>query len=183
MGIIRQLVGRTRKGYQKMSNMDAILQRLSKVPTFTIYDLLDSGEVVPEYELPTSQIIAELLLLEENLVEQIGVIPAEIMNWGRMVARAKRVWETEERNYRIWRDTFYLELLRVSEGAKKPTEALLTSTIRSTVEYRQWYERIERAEESHNALLAVLEGWRAKKELVRTAVVRQFENAAPQIGV
>jgi hypothetical protein len=165
------------------TNMDAILQRLSKVPTFTVYDLLDSGEVVPEYELPTSQVVGELLLLEENLVEQIGVIPAEIMNWGRLVARAKRVWETEERNYRIWRDTLYLNLSQVPDGQKKPTDALLNATIRSTVEYRQWYERIERAEESHNALLAVLEGWRAKKELVRTAVVRQFENAAPQIGV
>ena len=166
-----------------MISIDAILHRLARVPSFPIYDLLDNGEVVPEYELPTSRVIDELVLREENLVEQIGVIPAEIMNWGRMVAKAKRIWEVEERNYRIWRDTLYLELVRTDSGQKKPTEAFITSTIRSTIEYRHWYDRIERAEESYNSLLAILDGWRAKKDLVRTAVVRQHENAAPQIGV
>lgn len=166
-----------------MNNMDAILQRLEKVQSITIFDLLDTGGIVPAYELPASQVVNELVLREENLVEQIGVIPAEIMNWGRMAARAKRVWETEERNYRVWRDTLYLGLVRVGEGQKKPTEAFIQATIRSTVEYREWYARIERAEESYNSLLAILDGWRAKKDLVRTAVIRQHENAAPQIGV
>jgi len=166
-----------------MDNMDAILQRLSKVPTFTIYELLGNGEVVPEYELPTGQVVNELMLRENDLIEQIQVIPAEIMNWGRLVARAKRIWEMEERNYRVWRDTLYLELARVPEGGKKPSDKVIDATIRSTVEYRQWYERIESAEETYNSLLAILDGWRAKKDLVRTAVVRQHENAAPQIGV
>lgn len=166
-----------------MDNMDAILQRLSKVPTFMIYEILGTGEVVPEYEIPTAQVVNELMLVEEDLVRQIQVIPAEIMNWGRLVAKAKRIWEVEERNYRVWRDTLYLELARAPEGGKKPTEKMIDATIRATLEYRQWYERIERSEETYNSLLAILDGWRAKKELVRTAVVRQHENAQPQIGV
>lgn len=166
-----------------MSSMDAILQRLAKVPEFVVHDLLNDDSVVIDFVLPTREVVNDLLLNEHDLIGQVQVIPAEIMNWGRLVARAKRIWEVTERGYRIWRDGMYLELADVETGKKKPTEAFIQATIRVMPAYREWYQRIEQAEEEYNFLTAILNGWRSKRKLVRKAVVRQHENAAPQIGV
>ena len=170
-------------------NLDAIISRLQNMHAWNVYEVLtdeNKAEVKPWYEV-TGGIVNDLVIKDANLQEQVQALPGQIMQWGRLAAQCKRVWEIVERQYRIWRDTKMLGLLSPPDPKpkdwKKPTEKLAEATMRSDPQYKVWYKHQERAEEAYNAAMAVLDGFRAKKELMKAAVIRKNENAAPMLSV
>jgi lipopolysaccharide biosynthesis regulator YciM len=138
--------------------------------------------VQPWFEVGGS-IIQELVIRQDMLGAQVEAIGAQIMFWGRMAAQAKRVWEIEERHYRVWRDRTMLALLEEQGDGKKRTKEQLEQLLRQHPEYAAYYRLVERAEEAANAADAVLDGFRAQKEMFRAAVTRSREDAAPRLSV
>lgn len=167
------------------TTLDQAIARLQNLPTFNIYKINPDGSIGPWFEV-TGGVVADLVLREDRLTEQVQVIGAQIMHWGRLVSQAKRVWEITERQYRIWRDRVALTMLDPGtkpKDWKKPTQAQVDATIRARTEYNQHYIAQERAEEAYNASLAILDGFRAKRDMLKGAVVRAVENAAPRMSV
>lgn len=173
--------------------LDQYVNRLQNLPSFNIFKIARDGVVEPWYEVPALAVARELVIQEENLAFQVSAVPAQIMQWGRLEAQARRVWAVEERNFRIWRDKLILDLVTPpppKKGAKadanewkKPTEKVLEAACREHPEYAEWQNRVERAEEAYNAAHAILEGFRAKRDMLKTVVIRAQEGAAPRIAV
>ena len=163
-----------------MSGLDAIVARLQNMHSFNIFEVQPDGQVKPWYEVTTTTLIPELIINEANLLEQVQTISARIAHWGRLSAQAKRVWQIEERNYRRWRDSFYLQAIQMArvKGEKKPSDKTIEAQYRTSPEYNLMYGNTERAEESYNATLAILDGWRMKKEALRIAAYRRNEDGA-----
>ena len=167
------------------TNLDKIVSRLQCIHSFNVWEVNPNGEIGPWLEV-TRGIIKELVLYEDTLAEQVQLVAAQIMYWGRVSSQAKRVWEVTEREYRQWRDKTALEYLAPEvppDGWKRPTEKIVDCTIRTLPGYRMHYEAMERAEEAYNSALAVLDGFRAKKDVVRATVYRATEGSAPRLSV
>ena len=161
--------------------LSAIVFRLQNMQPFNIHAVAPDGSAAPWYEVTGPDIIPQLILKNDNVLEQVQTVAGNIAHWGRLAAQSKRVWEIEEREYRIWRDTLSLALLSGAE--KKMTQAAIEQTIRSDAKYREFYARIERAEEAHAATLAILDGWRAKKDMLKAAIIRTHEDSAAQLTI
>lgn len=166
------------------TKLDETISRLQNIPSFNIHQVTATGETEPWF-LVTGGIVKDLILHEDTLAEQVQTIPAQIMHWGRLVGQCKRVWEIAERKYRIWRDTTSLGMLEPTTKPakwKKPTGAQVDSTIRTQPEYIVHYTEMERAEEAYNAAMAVLDGFRAKRDMIKAAVMKATENSAPRLS-
>jgi len=167
------------------TNLDSIIARLQNLHAFNVYQIQPDGSVAPWFEV-TGGIVKDLILHEDKLAEQVQTISAQIMHWGRLVGQAKRVWEITERQYRIWRDRTVLALLdpvTKPKDWKKPTQAQVDATVRSQPEYTDHYVAQERAEEAYNAAMAVLDGFRAKRDMIKASVLRATENGAARLAV
>jgi hypothetical protein len=168
--------------------LDQYVARLQNVRPFNVYTIDGKGAVAPWYEVGP-EIVRELVLSPHNLDLQVQAISAQIQFWGRMEAQAKRVWEIEERRYRQWRDSRLLELSQppsdpeAAKGWKKPTEKSIEATYRSESAYRKFWMSVERAEEAFNACHSILEGFRAKKDMLRSHVYRSQEDGAARLSV
>ena len=162
-------------------SLDTIIARLQNLPSFNIYQVKPDGTVEPWYEVTGASLIADLVIKESDLLEQVQAISARIAHWGRLAAQAKRVWQVEERNYRRWRDGFYLQVIQTSE--KKPSDKIIEAQYRNSPEYNVYYGATERAEEAYNAVMAILDGWRAKKESLKMAVYRKNEDGAAILSI
>jgi hypothetical protein len=167
------------------ATLDQTIARLQNLAPFNIYQVTQKGNAAPWYNV-TGGIVKDLVLYEDKLAEQVQTISAQIMHWGRLAAQAKRVWEITERQYRIWRDRTTLTLLdpmTKPDGWKKPTKDQCDATIRTQPEYVQHYTNQERAEEAYNAAMAVLDGFRAKRDMIKEAVMRATEGSAARLAV
>lgn len=169
--------------------LDQYVARLQNMRPFNIYNINSKGEVSPWFEV-TSEVVKELVIQTYDLATQVQAISAQIQFWGRMESQCKRVWEIEERNYRRWRDGQYLALSspptddpRKEAAWKKPTEKKIEALYRQTPEYNQYWEAVERAEEAFNGAHAILEGFRAKKDMLRSHVYRSKEDGAARLSV
>jgi len=162
--------------------LEAIVQRLSTIQPVDIHEVAEDGNTLPCY-LVDGAVINELVIWEMGLTEQVQVISAQIMRWGRLAAQAKRVWEIKERDYRIWRDGVIVRALYVADEKKPPAEWKIEAQMRTDPLYLVHQKNLERAEEAYNVAQAVLEGFRAKKDMMRAAVVRSQEDAAPRLSV
>lgn len=163
--------------------LDAIIDRLQRIHSFNIHAVQEDGSVAPWWEVTGASVVPELIVTEADIMEQVQTISARIMHWGRMVAQCKRVCDIEERGYRAWRSQFFLNLLVEVGDGKKPTDKIMEAQMRVTPEYAEWYERTERAEEAYNTANAVLDGFRAKKEMLRLAVYRRNEDGAAILSI
>lgn len=170
------------------SLLDAIVQRLSNVQPWNIYAIDEAkDEAKPWYQV-TGAIAKDLIISEAMVEEQVQSIAAQIQHWGRLEAQARRVWSMMERKYRIWRDAIKVRLLtppvdpKEAKEWKKPTEAALDAGARTDPEYPKYQATLERAEEAYNATHAVLEGWRAKMDMLKIAVWRRKEDSMPRQG-
>jgi len=164
--------------------LDAIATKLANIQPFNIYAIDEArDEAKPWYQV-TGAIAKELIINEAMIEEQVQSIAAQIQHWGRLEAQARRVWSMTDRKYRIWRDKKKVELLtppadpKAAKEWKRPTEAALEAGYRADPGYPIQQAAIERAEEAFNATHAVLEGWRAKQELMKIAVWRRREDGA-----
>jgi len=151
---------------------------------------------VPWYEV-TGAIVDDLVLHDQNVGIQVQAIAAQIAHWSRLTAQAKRVWEIEERRYRIWRskrELYYSEepaegtekrgwALTKTGSPKKPTLDAISALIRTEDEYEQWQDRIERAEEAFSAASGILDAFKAKRDMIRTVVWRNRDSGQPELSV
>jgi len=166
-------------------SLDTIVARLQNMHPFNIYQVTAAGDAEPWWEVTGAEVVPQVVLNENDITEQVQAISAQIMHWGRLCSQCKRVWEIEERKYRIWRDSYSLELLRAGEEdkTKKMTEKVRDMTVRQHPEYTAHYIKTERAEEAYNAASAILDGFRAKKDAIKAAVYRSNESGAAILKV
>lgn len=168
-----------------MADLDPIVARLQNLQSFDIYQVNPDGTTAPWFEV-SGAIVQDLVISDEGLAEQVQTIAAHIMHWGRMAAQAKRVWEIAEREYRMWRDRTVLVMLAPAtkpDGWKKPTAQQVDATIRTLPEYAQHYQAQERAEEAYNGAMAVLDGFRAKRDMIKVAVLRATDGMSARLAV
>ncbi len=168
------------------TKLDEIIQQLQNLHPWNIQENLDDGTVQDWFAVTGPGIVPDLVIREDTLHEQVQLIASQIMYWGRMLAKTKLIWEIAERKYRVWRDDMALTLTNPEgrpEGWKKPTDKTVERLARTHPEYTAWYETTEKAEEAYNSTQAVLEGFKAKKEVMKMAVVRHKDNSAPTLSV
>ena len=157
-------------------DLDVVIARLQNLPGFTVSRVNEKGTIDVAYQVDMGIVIQELLS-NFDIEDQAQLIPAQIVNWGRIAAQVKRVWEVTERQYRVWRDSLWVDLATPLEG-KKPTDKLIDATVRRHPGYSQCYAAMEEAEEIYNSCTAILDGWRAKKDIYKTGLIRRLENTA-----
>lgn len=172
-----------------IETLDAIISRLQNMHPFNIWKIIENKNgtvtIEPWYEVDGS-IVHDLVIKEHNLREQVQVVAAQIIHWGRMVSQTKRVWEITERLYRQWRDAQVLALLDPPKKAKdwkRPTEMMVNAQIRTMKDYAFHYQAQERAEEAYNSANLILDGFRAKKEMLKVAVIRRRDDGTPMLDV
>jgi hypothetical protein len=165
--------------------LDQYIQRLQNIEPFNIYSVDAKGQVAPWYEV-TGEIVKDVVLNENDLSIQVETVSAQIQHWGRMAAQCKRVWEIVERDFRIWKAEHHIALTTPPDSPdawKKPTEKRIDAEMRTKPEYVTFYDESIRAEEAYNAANAVLDGFRAKRDMLKQYVYRHAENAAPRLAV
>lgn len=160
--------------------------RLASIHPVNIWEVDEAtGDGRPWY-LVDGSVAHQLVIREVDLVEQVQLIAAQIMHWGRLAAQAKRVWEVEERNYRIWRDGAILRLSEPPAGDEKKKgmpQWQAEAAMRADPIYRMHQVRLERAEEAFNVAQSILEGFQAKKEMMKSSVIRSKEDGAPRLSI
>jgi hypothetical protein len=170
------------------TTLDQYVARLQNVRPFNIYTIDAAGDVAPWFEV-TAEVVHELVITTYDLMTQVQAISVQIQFWGRMESQCKRVWQIEERNYRRWRDAQVLALSQPPDDPeeakawKKPTEKRIEASYRQMPEYDQHWAAVERAEEAYNGAHAILEGFRAKKDMLRAHVFRSHEDGAARMHV
>lgn len=158
--------------------LDAIVARLKDTPPWiinTINELTDTIE--PCYSI-SSNVVDDLIITEPNLDQQVSIISAQIQDWGRLEALARRVVMVSERKYRHWRSCKILGYITPNQADrawKKPTEAVIEAMYRSDPGYVVHQMVIERNEEAFNATHMVLEGFKAKLEMLKIAARRSYD--------
>jgi hypothetical protein len=164
----------------------SLAERLASIPSFNIHVLKTSGKTEPWYEVIGKDVVESLIIDETNLHESVTAISAQLAHWGRLEAQTKRVWEVEERLYRVWRETEALEMLtppKDDKTWKKPPEHQIDATIRTKKKYSEHQERLERAEEAYNATRLIREAFLAKRDMLKLCVIRAPGNSAPRLSV
>lgn len=165
--------------------LDDYVHRTQGLPPITMQRVTDDGDVVDWFQIGP-EVSRDLLLYEQGLGHQVQIIAGEIQKWHRLSALAKRVWEVRERQYRIWREKFYLDQITPPDDDgpwKKPTEKAIDARARTQPEYADHQNKIEAAEEAYNAVQGVVEGFRAKRDMLKTYVFRHRDAAEPQLSV
>lgn len=185
-----------------MSNyLNEYIARFENMPNFNIHAVSQDGmRASPWYEVQATAIVRELVLDEINLGGQVQIITGEIQKWGRLLAQARRVWQLREREYRAWRSQFFLDSLKwptpdkedelpagwtkTAKGdPKPPTKEAVEALYRVHVDYAKHQVAIEQAEESYNAVDAVYEAFKAKRDMLRHFAYRSRDSGQAQLSV
>lgn len=161
-----------------MSGLDEITMRLTRMDSFNVYAIVD-GEVEPWYEV-TGDIVRELVIVEQDMARQVQAIGGQIAHWGRHAARCERILAIEERKYRRWRSEEYLERRK---GKPRPTEKEIEAGYRTHADYARYQSAIERAKEAVASSRAIVEGFKAKRDMLRATVRRNRESNQPELSV
>ncbi len=161
------------------SHLDEYVQRLAHLPSFNVYAITkDGADCEPWYEVNPQEVLNDLVIREQGLGAQLQLLGAEIMKWRRYEALCHRVYLIEERKYRIWRDTLYIKNItpppdpEEAKGWKKPTEKALEAMYRSHPDYSSFQIKSERAEDAMRGCLAVVDGLKAKRDMLKECVGR-----------
>jgi hypothetical protein len=164
-----------------LSKFDSIVQRLQYLGSFNLHQVTIEGNTVPWWEINSNMLIEDLVLSDLDLDGQIQTLTLRVAFWGRMAAQAERVWQVKEREYRIWKAKWYI--FYRSQKEVKYTEKEIDSLIRTNDDYSKLYNEVERAEEAYNILIAVVEAWRVKKDIVKTAVYRKVTEEGSKLSI
>lgn len=158
--------------------LDEYVQRLQQMPPFTLSQL-DGDKVVPWWTV--ADVVKDLVIHEQTLGYQVQIVSGEINKWHRLAAGQRRIWQVQERHYRVWRDKFYLEAIN-PEGKpddwKKPSEKQVESMYRAHKDYAKYNRAIEEAEEAYNCCLGVVEALRAKRDMLRSYVLKNRDDGS-----
>lgn len=166
--------------------LDQYIARFQNLPEFGIYAITANGSPVPWYNVTGETLVKDLAIREENLALAVQSVSVQIGHWGRLSALTKRIWEAEERALRVWKAKRYLEAVDPvgkPENWKKPTEAIMEAQYRIHPEYEAMEQRVERAEEAHNAATAALQAFIAKKDMLKSSVYRSPLDGQPRLSV
>ena len=166
-----------------MSNeLDVYVSRFQNIPGVNIRAVVKDGQdSAAWYEVKMSDVVADLVVNELTIPSQLMTVSAEIQKWGRLSALTKRVWELEERKYRAWRSEFSLSVMNPAtkdKDWKKPTGDTIECMYRVQPEYHSKQAAVEQAEEVFNTAEAILQAFRAKKDVLITMRRRYHEDGA-----
>lgn len=167
--------------------MPTFLETAKKIqPPFDLF-VMDAGAPEPrKLMVVDAGIVSATMIDESDLAAQVCRVSGEITHWGILEAKARRAWQWAEVQYRQWRERLAVKMLTKPDGDKewkKPTEGQIEAAYRSHPDYHGYQMRLQMYEESTNGAHAVLEGFRAKKEMLRSAVRRSGEDGAPQLSI
>lgn len=181
------------------SVMDQWVARLQNLDEVNIHTIVESGqESVPWMPVVPSEVVRELVIDELNLRAQVESVTAQIQLWGRLTAKAKRVWDLADRKYRNWRSKHYIDTFAppeddsdLKEGwtktakgdPKPPTEKSWEAMYRSDPEYHRLQADIERAEEAYNSAMGILEAFRAQRDMLRAYAYSRREDGQVSLSV
>lgn len=161
--------------------LDGVIHALQNLPSWNIYGFDSTGTPVPWMEVMGVDVAEQLVIRESDIAFQVQTVSVQIMEWGVLAARAQRVWEVEQRLERTWKAQLLTGAMKAGE---KLTEKQQEALYRADSAYDSWKVRVERAAEAVNCTQAVLEGFRAKKEMLRAAIRPAQEQGAlaPSFG-
>lgn len=170
-----------------LTTIDEVLLKLfNNKYTVNFWRVREDGGIEPHLEVDLVEIAKKLIVTQTDLRQQVQTIAMEIMEWGAWEARTKRVWDITKCNYRVWRETRYLELVdpaNKSVGWVKPTEKKADAKIRLDKGYAIHYALQERAEEAYSISKAIVNGFRAKKDVLTSFVIRDREDGSARLDV
>jgi len=162
----------------QLIELEQIIARLKNTPPFLINGINELTDTLePAYTI-SSSVIDDLIVTEADLDTQISIISGQIQEWGRLRAMAQRAMVVAARHYRQWKGRKILEYITpnpADKAWKKPTEAVQEAMYRTDREYVLYQIVMERTEESYNASNMVLEGFKAKLEMLKVAAKRTFD--------
>ena len=148
----------------------AVLQRIQNLDTFKLHKIVPTGdrvEIADGLEVSPSAIAQSLILRPDAAATTAMEISVQIFEWGRHVARAQRVWEMRERELRSFK-------ARQIVDAKKENPKLALAAIEAAYRILPEYEKrsvlLEEASESHNSAVAVLDGYRALRDILKASL-------------
>lgn len=118
-----------------------------------------------------ARVIDEVVIHVEGEEDQARLVSGQIATWGWIAARAQRVYERTEALYRRWREGEFWAAKQAPDpepkGWKKPTDKEAESVYRLHPEYEAWQFRVERSREVWNQCEAIVEAFKAKKDVMR----------------
>lgn len=156
------------------SRLDGWVHALQSIPPFNIYQITEKGEVTPWWAVKPHEIAKDLVINENDVLTQVELVSAQIMQWGRLHALAQQVADIEERGYRVWRDKTIIKLSDPPEG-KAPAQWKCEAMMRQDKAYTTWQNKTARAKAAVASAHAVLEGFRAKARLLNQFARREGE--------
>lgn len=173
--------------------MPAFLDSAKNIqPPFDLFVVASgkNGEAVCKLLMTVQADIVEATCVSESdIAAQVCRVSGEIVHWGVLEAKARRAWQLAELNYRMWREALTVTMFTppsdpaAAKAWKKPTGAEIEATYRSHPEYREHQEAIQAMEEGTNGAHAVLEAFKAKKEMLRTAVRRANDDSNATLSI
>ena len=159
-------------------SLDAAIQKFQNLPSFNIYTFQENVPV-PWYEVRPAEVAQELVIREISVEEDAYKVAAQVLEWGRLVALAQRVWEVQQRRLRTWKAHIWVKIMEDFEkeekdpktgkpiAKKKPTEKHIEALYRVNPEYEVWNREIERAAEALNSAQTALDAFKAKRDMLR----------------
>lgn len=142
----------------------AYIDRLTKIFPTEVKSIGEDGDTLIQGVVVDGNVVHDLILYPHTLDQQRTVNPSQIMWWGALLARAKRVWQIESRRLTIWKAAFRLkhEGTESEETGKKLTKAQVEDLYRQEAEYLTLNIAVERAEEAYNTVEMAVEAFKAK---------------------
>lgn len=167
-----------RKRRREMSTIyDAAVHRVQNLSPFNIQTLDDAGEPVDWWEVQPKDLAPQVVVNPATLGDDVSILPVQILEWSRHVARTQRVWEIRERRLRVWKAR---AIVAGKEENSKAPISLLESAYRTLPEYEKLASEVDRAAEAHNCATAMLDALKAKRDMMRN-FVRRGVDGNPEI--
>jgi hypothetical protein len=165
------------------------IQKMQKgVSSFRVQGIdEDKRELTDGQLVEMAQVINECVIHIDGEEDQRRLVSGQVATWGWIAARAQRVYERTEALYRRWREGEFWKAKQPPEDPeaakkwKKPTDKEAEATYRLHPEYEAWQFKIERAREAWNQCEAIVEGFKAKKDVMRRTQRRMDADEAPNL--
>lgn len=156
---------------------DTLVHRLQNMEPFTIQKLGPDKVPVDWFTVEPSQLVSLVMLHPANIYADIQQIGVQILEWSRYVSQCQRMWEIHERRLRVYKAAY---VVKGKETDPKVAIALLEQGYRSTPEYAELSEAVERASDAYNSVQGVLEALKTKRDMLKT-FVRRGRDGNPEI--
>lgn len=170
----------------ELTELEQVVARLKNSPPWVIYSANEHTDSLdPTYTI-SSDVIDSLIIKEANLKDQIDIISCQIQYWGRLEAMARRAMVISDRMYRCWKSKKILSYINhdpSDKSWKKPTDTVMEAMYRNDLEYNLYQIQMEKNEEAYNATHMVLEGFKAKREMLKLAVNQNYDASSEKQSI